>query len=132
MAKRWFIAPVIGTGTRADPYRAKVHDYGVPHSAMIPSNADGTPKFAWCICIASATNFSAIDADAAIDGFPEAALDRALGSFSAAVRNRVQNFLTNRGVDLTGITLSSTLADLLDRVRDRLDDRCDRRNMDVP
>jgi hypothetical protein len=35
--------PIIGSGTKEDPYRASV---AVPRSCLIPSNPDGSPKFA--------------------------------------------------------------------------------------
>lgn len=133
MLKRWFISPVVGTGARADTYRPKASDHGgIAHASILPCNADGTPKFGWALCLASAADLTALDGDAQIDGFPDAPLDTTLGSFSAAVRNRVQTALVNRSVDLTGITLASTLRDLVVRIVARLDDRCDHRAMDVP
>lgn len=46
---RWIVSPVVGDGrTPATAYRAKAADYG-DHSALIPSNDDGTPADTWCI-----------------------------------------------------------------------------------
>jgi hypothetical protein len=61
-----------------------------------------------------------VDADVLIDGFPGVQLSDTLGSFSAAVRNKVQTALTNRGVDLTGITLTNTVGELLQRAGETL------------
>jgi hypothetical protein len=123
MAKRFCISPVIGSGISGNAYRAKVATLlsGVYscHS-LIPSNADGTPRFNWALCvITSDAGFAAVDADAGIETFPGVSLDDTIGSFSVAVRNKVQTALTNRGVNLTGITLSSTIADLIQRVADQ-------------
>jgi hypothetical protein len=118
--KRWLICPIVGTGTSKDAYRPKLRDLGVDYVAHIPSNPDGTPKFNWCICLASAIDFTVVDADVQIDGFPGVALTDELGSFSAAVRNKIQTALTNRGVDLTGITLTSTVGDVLRRAGQKL------------
>jgi len=129
MTRRWFIVPVIGTGTKGDPYRVKL---SIAHSALIPSNPDGTPRFNWALCLVSAADFTALDADTEAEPFPGVSLDDQLSSISAAARNRIQTALINRGVDLTGIDLNSTVRDVVERVVERLDARLDHRKMQVP
>ena len=120
MSQRWFLCPIVGTGGDKDPYRSRLRDLGITHVSHIPSNPDGTPQFSWCICLASANDFTVVDADVLIDGFPGVQLSDTLGSFSAAVRDKVQTVLTNHGVNLTGITLANTVGDLLQRAGQRL------------
>ena len=44
MPKRWVTAPVIGTGTKADPWRASiVGSPGLNYRASIPLNTATTP-----------------------------------------------------------------------------------------
>lgn len=118
---RWFLCPVIGSGTEADPYRAKVADLGVDHSAMIPSRADGTPRFLWCIVAVDTASFTALDTDTDLDGIPDISLSTELRDLSAAARNRLQTALSKRGIDTTGITLSTTVGQVLLRVMRTLD-----------
>lgn len=53
---RWILSPVIGDGTSENPYRLKVADYGIDgstarYAALIPSRADGTPRFLWGLAL---------------------------------------------------------------------------------
>lgn len=129
---RYYICPVIGTGQSVnDSWRAKVADYGVIHSALIPLKADGTPRFNKTLVLVNATDFNAIDADPEIkdiferfsDGLSRVQLrnflqNKTVGDIPAAKRGRIQTYLVSVGVDLTGITLSSTLWSVAQRVYD--------------
>jgi len=131
--KRWFISPVIGSGiSTSDAFRAKIFDLGVNVHAKIPHNPDGTPRFNWALCLCSAADFSVADADTTIEPFPGVTVDDLLSSIPAASRNRIQNFLIGKGVDLTGITLQSTVGDVIQRVMNRIGATDDFRKMTVP
>lgn len=64
MADRYYICIIVGTGTEANPYRAKVADGEnvIRASAVIKSNPDGTPARKWTIARVDATDFTDIEA----------------------------------------------------------------------
>lgn len=121
MAKRWLLCPVIGAGTEDDPYRAKVQDYGVDHSAVIPSLPDGTPRFGWCLVHASANDFAAILADAQVDAFPDRLIDTRIGDLPAGVRNALRTRLEARGIDTSDVSGNVTLRQIIRRIGKLLD-----------
>lgn len=126
MSRRFYVCPIIGTGTITDPYRAAITDAVRTQNragsvAVIRSNPDGTPVFPWTLCVAAAPNHVAITNVQGVEGIPDITLDSTLGTMQSSARNRILNFLTNKGVDTSGITTSSTLAELLTRVGRHLD-----------
>jgi hypothetical protein len=129
--KRFYISPVVGTGTKDDPYRAKIAGTGHPYAAIIPSNPDGTPASTWCLVIAGGANHTDLDADGEIDKFPDITLDATLGTLTANERNRVLNFLSNKGVDTQGLNTSSTFRVVLERVGAHLEPRFSTNAFDV-
>ena len=117
MAFRYFVAPVIGTGTKADPYRLEVAVAGISYAAILPTGPTGAPVFGWGMARVSAADFAALDANSNVVGLPEGDMGvLTLGDLPANQRNRLTNWLSGRGVDMTGITNASTLAAILDRV----------------
>ena len=128
MATRYYICPIVGTGTETDTYRAKVVDY--PH--IETSSAIDAGVRSWCLVRVKADDFTAINADPQCVDVLERLSDvsgantrqeiaawlksRTVGDVPAAARNRIQNRLTTLGVSTTGITLQTTLWDVLLRV----------------
>lgn len=87
------ISPLIGSGTMADPYRAKAQQYGA-HVAIIPvSPTTGQPIFPWAFVYTEADP-ALLDADNAIVRIPENRLDRTLNT---PVVNRVNQRLADFG-----------------------------------
>lgn len=131
--QRYYICPVVGTGTESDPQRPKVVDYSTPSvpfevSATILTGPDGRAVKPWCLARVRGADLSAIDADPQCVDILERLADaagekrgeiinwlksRTVGSIPAARRNRINARLNNIGVDTTGITLNSTLFDVL-------------------
>ena len=65
MAVRVYLCPVVGSGTRHDPYRSKANDYDYnPSSTLLPFSSDGTPADSEVVTVVYSNDFSAIDADA--------------------------------------------------------------------
>jgi hypothetical protein len=60
---RWYLARIVGAGTIADPYRAATADRATSHTAVIPTKADGTPRYAWALVQAPDDADIATDAD---------------------------------------------------------------------
>lgn len=134
--KRYYISPVVGTGTIGDAYRAAISDTvraqnGAGLSTVILSNSDGTPALPWALCIAAAPNHVSIGNVSGVEAMPDITLDSTLAVLPSNLRNRALNFLTGKGVDLSGITTSSTFGELIDRVGKHLDVNFDRRNFDA-
>jgi hypothetical protein len=98
---RWVISSIIGDGTAqiivgqedtTGPYRAKASSYG-SHTALIPGNNDGTPKFNWALCYFDGDT-TAAEADTDLIVFPELTLNHVL---TLAQRNWLITKLSNRG-----------------------------------
>jgi hypothetical protein len=64
MADRYYICPIIGSGSEANPFRAKVADAANVQrvSSVIKSEMDGKPTHRWTLCRVAATDFSAVEA----------------------------------------------------------------------
>lgn len=121
MSRRYYLTPIVGSGTFADPYRAKAEQYG-NCSTVIPTGADGRPLFAWALCVVASPDHAAPRADAALTPFPAAvSLDTLWSSFSNQQRNRVTTFLANQGVSTASLTAGSTVRDVLRLVGRALD-----------
>jgi hypothetical protein len=116
MSRRYYLAPIVGSGTMADPYRARVDLHSKNWSAVIPSKPDGTPRFAWALCIVAAADHSALEADALLDKLPNIDLDRTLADLSAAQRTALATRLQALGVDTSGVSASTTMRQVLRRV----------------
>lgn len=128
---RYYVCPIVGTGLPGDSYRPKVQDY--PHRSTAPAILDdgtGKPAKTWCIVKVEADDFTAIDADPECEDILEKITD-ALGvnatkaqiiswlkthtvrDLSATRRNRIDSRLTRLGIDTSGITLNTTLWDVV-------------------
>ena len=114
--KRYYLCPVIGTGAKGDPFRAKISDLGHPHSAVIPSDpVTGAPLFSWCLVIAGGADHTDILSDATIDAVPDIALDSKIGVLTLADRTALLGAMTIKPIDTTGLTVNSTLRDCIDK-----------------
>jgi hypothetical protein len=99
--KRYAVCKVIGDGaTPETAYRAAAQDLaGISHSALIASNADGTPRFSWCLVLLSAADLTQASSSADVDLFPAISLDALISSLTAAQRNAISTKLQARGID---------------------------------
>jgi hypothetical protein len=103
---RVYICPVIGSGTKADPYRSKAQTFGYQYASFMRSNPDGSSAIAWTLTVAASQDFTAIDADATCD-------DVFAGDLPANVNTRPEllAFLRNRTVgDIPATRRSAVLA----------------------
>lgn len=62
MATRFYLSPVIGSGTEDDPYRPKIAQFNVTWSAQMASDENGSPMQSHCIAQVDAEDFTDIDA----------------------------------------------------------------------
>lgn len=96
MAIRVYICPVVGTGTKADPYRSKATNYHTTTSSFMPALLTGVPASSWVLTVIRDTSFTAIDADTSCDDLFQGDLPGSL----------------NTREDLLGFLRSRTLADV--------------------
>ena len=115
MPLRVYLSPLVGDGTFDNKFRPKIADTGVPWVCVLASNPDGRPKFNWSLVLVNTEDFTALDSDTTLDAFPSADLTTPITSLNTATRNRIQNGLTPRGINLT-ITNYATVGDLIDAV----------------
>lgn len=120
------LVPIVGTGGdlngQPNPYRPKISGLA-DHTAIIPSNADGTPKFNWCVVLSRAADWSIVDADATLERLFGIDLPDTLNTFAElkaflqsktvadipqARRTALNTRLTNHGLDTSQVTLSTT------------------------
>lgn len=132
MSSKFYICPIIGSGTDEDMYRPKIADYtGVNWTGVIPSKPDGSPVHYWALVYASSGNLSVVDADMEIrelidlgesgrvsflKAVPVLNKDDGKENFAPAKKD----YLGSLGIDLTG---AITVYDIVKRVKDYLDPR---------
>jgi len=117
MAKRFYICKVVGDGSDENPYRPKVADYpNVNWTAIINSNPDGSPKYSFAFVVANTADHQVLLDDPLIKGMPELSLDAQIGTLSKAVRDKMLAYFDQEGIDRTGLTLQSTMRDVLRRI----------------
>lgn len=128
MAKRFFFCAILGDGTEQNPYRTWFQANGVPMQILdmraYPQIEDGY-MVAWGE-ISDANHALAIaDPSVTYLRFESASgayqpLTATLNNVSAANRTAIQNTFTAHGVPITGITLSWTIAQVLQLMRRRM------------
>jgi hypothetical protein len=110
--RRLFVCPVIGTGTKADPYRASVADYGVPYVTLMANDpTTGAPLHNRTLALVNVpvvTDLDPILADPTIRAVPARLLDDPLSSLTTAQRNALRDAAIDLGVD-TSVYSGDTL-----------------------
>lgn len=119
--KRYLLCPVIGDGSIESPYRPKM-PRGVSYTCIIPSNADGSPRFPWCLVHASADDLSDVTKDADLEPLPNVGIDSRL-SLTASQKNALASRLTARGIsaEQAAVLADGTLRQLIRAIGRRLD-----------
>lgn len=101
MARRYVICPVVGSGTREDPYRAAVAGLsGVNVSAMIPTGPDGRPLYRYCLCLIAFRDLGQVQTTPDTYVLPDFPLDAAMNAMSSGTRQGMGSRL--RAIDLNG------------------------------
>ena len=91
--KRYYISPIIGDGTSTNPFRAKVSDYDVNATAVIPTGPDGRPLFAWCLAKVAAIDHALLLADTTLEPLPDFPLDAKMTAMHGPTKDRMQQGL---------------------------------------
>jgi hypothetical protein len=93
---RYYVCPVVGTGTRQDPYRPKAADYSVAYTCVLRAAPDGRPAQLWSLCLVDTSDHTALLADPTLY-----AMDTDLQA--APTETTLTTLTTMTGVDLTGV-----------------------------
>ncbi len=130
MSKRWYISPIIGTGTDDDPYRAKVANVAgiAGYVAHIPTDSAGVPVSDWALVLVSAADHSLITSDPDVDVLPNRALDTVPTN---SERTLVRAVLARRSVHRQTIDTALTFREFLRALGRQFDDTFDERGMGV-
>lgn len=121
MSRRYYLCPIVTeTVNGRQRNRPKLSNMGLTQwSAVIPTAANGTPLFSWCLVVADGTQTTVL-ADATIVAVPDIDL-RALWS---TVPANVRTTFATRVQTLTGsaltTTASTTLGDVLNIIGSRI------------
>jgi hypothetical protein len=99
--KRYYLCPVIGSGTIGDPYRAGVSGRGGSYVAVIPTGPDGRPLFPWALALVAATDHRPLTGDASLGPLPDVSLDLRMSAMSQSAKAALDAALAKFGVDLT-------------------------------
>lgn len=133
MPARLIYGPVVTNGDSRWPKVAALADPGATVGKVyghVSAISDGQPGQVndWCLSLVVGSNLSAVDADAELVNILEEAGGTVAGiramllqspndlGWNAARRTRVQNRLTAKGADLTGLTANSPLWQFLNRL----------------
>lgn len=108
--RRYYLSPIIGTGTEADPYRPKIADYGVSWSCVISSDElTGQPKHPWCVAVVDAADHATLLADTTLVAIPNISLDARVSSLSKTIRDKLKTKLDVLGVDTRGLSINDPI-----------------------
>lgn len=125
-AKQYYIANVIGSGVRGDPYRLDIST-GFNYSAVIPSLSNGTPIFSWGICITTTT----LPAKTGLISIPNVSLNTSTSTLTAQQVTNINNALVNHGMPTTFLSDSPTLRELIRSIGRFLESNFDENRFDV-
>lgn len=111
MPRRYFVAPLVGTGTPSDPYRSAIHDI----AKTVPLVGVATLKTgtSWCLTRVEGNDLSALLAHPDLRVLPALPLNQTL---TAGQRTAIQAEMTERGIPTTGLTAASPYRDYLRRI----------------
>jgi hypothetical protein len=97
--KRYYLCPVIGSGSIADTYRAGVSGHGGNYVAVIPTGPDGRPLFPWALALVAAADHRPLTRDATLGPLPDVSLDIRMSALSQSAKAALDAALAKFGVD---------------------------------
>jgi hypothetical protein len=129
---RYYLSPIIGDGLTPDSgFRPALADKPMTAGVwIIPTDANGKPIYDWCLCYveAKASEQVNIAASPGIESLPDTggigALDLKTSAVANAVKTKVQNLLTAKGVNIT-LDGQSTFRDVIRGFGQKLDSAFD-------
>lgn len=102
--RRYYLSTVVGSGTRADMFRAKAGDLaeaaGGNCTAVIPSGAVAGDR---CLVIVDCRDHTGLLTDADLQALPDLTLDAQLNTLTTQTRTAILTYCTNHGIDVSAI-----------------------------
>jgi len=131
--KRYYLSPIIGSGTKADPFRAKAATFtAVNVASIIPSSPlTGAPLFPWALVVVQAANHAPLLADTTLTPLPDLSLDAILSTLSASQRAALFAALDAKAIDRQGLNNQSAYRAVIRRVGRHLTAPFDENAFDV-
>jgi hypothetical protein len=115
LVRRWYLAPIVGTGTTDDPYRAETLGRG--GSALIPSREDGRPRHPVALVLVASRDHSALEDDERLQPLADLTdLDAPTTALPESRRTWLVSAARGRGVSVEG-----RARDVLRRIGQQLD-----------
>jgi hypothetical protein len=116
---RWYLVPVVGTGTNHDPYQAETLGRG--GSAVLPSREDGHPKHEVALVLVNSPDHSALESDPRIYPIGDLTdLDRPVDELENAKRAWIEAV-----TDLRQVSADGLVRQVVRRLGQQLDDGFD-------
>lgn len=111
MGIRVYVCPVVGSGTRADPFRSQALELGLNATSFMASKQDGTPAGERVLSVVRAEDFAVIEADPDCD-------DLFMGFVPGAVRGRADllTLLGRRSWGDLSLVRRAAISSLLDEM----------------
>lgn len=130
--KRYYLSPIIGTGSEFDAYRPKVDTYGVAWAGGMKRNpTTGVPVFAWMLVIVEAKNHTPLLLDPDIYGLPDFPLDGKVSAIQTNTKNAMIAALQARGIDTALVGSADGYRDVLEGIGKTQEPTFDINNLDV-
>ncbi len=121
MPRRYYLTPIIGSGTEADPYRVALAHAMRAYSVVIPTDpATGVPVAAWGLAVVDADDHAPFDGDGTLSPVGPYALTTTIASLTTSQRNAIKNALSKFGLPGSLVDNAATIGDLLYAVGSQL------------
>lgn len=128
-AKRFYIAPVTGVGTRQNPYRVNISS-GADYSAVINSDNFGVPTSTWCLVVIYGSTQTAYTSDPKLTAIPNVSLDTLMSALTTPQRNAIKNKMNSLSVPASVYNNAVTVRDIIRGIGQFLYPYFDERNFD--
>lgn len=132
MAKRYYLADIIGDGSIENPYRPAGVD-GLNHVAVFPPQDPQTGQYArpHCMVLVNTANHAPLRNRQGVDPLPDFPLDGKVQAVETAAKNQAVNALTRRGFKNDHFTLKDGYREVIRSIGKELDSNFDENNFDV-
>ncbi len=111
---RYYLSPIVGSGTNDDPLRARVAAYDASVVSLMPSNpTTGSPRSSWTLSVVGAASHAWLQADPQLAALPDLPLDTHLADVDARTLASLRAALARFQIDRAVLDSAYTYRDLL-------------------
>jgi hypothetical protein len=132
MAKRYYLADIIGDGSIDNPYRPAGVD-GLNHVAVFPPQDPNTGVYSrpHCLVLVNTPNHATLRGRQGVDPLPDFPLDGKVQAVETAARQSAESALNRRGFASGQFTLKDGYREVIRSIGKELDSNFDENNFDV-